>query len=98
MRLLQFLRYDGPPPLPLECVPLSLHHAFLAPSAPNLDKGRLDDGVIEIERGDALRRGRGEVHAVQTTACRTEGGREPPEGLLLLLLGPRSALFEYGKD
>jgi hypothetical protein len=100
MRLLQFLRYDGPPPLPLESVRLSLHHALLfAASAPDLDKARHDDGAIKIERRNALRRSRGEMYAVQTTARRTEGRLEPPERLLFL--GPfisGSALFEYRKD
>jgi hypothetical protein len=98
--VLQFLRYDGPPPLPLESARLSLHHALLfATGAPHLNKVRLDDGAIEIECRNALRRGGGEMYAVQTTARRTEGRLEPPEGLVLLSpLISRSALFEDWKD
>jgi hypothetical protein len=96
VRLLQFLRYDGPPPLPLDSVRLSLHDELFAAAPPHLDKGGLDDGAIEIERRDALGRARGEMDAVQTTAGRTEGRREPPKGLLLVLgaIASRFALFE----
>jgi hypothetical protein len=100
MRLLQFLRHDGPPPFPSASVRLFLRHTFAAfrASAPHLDKGRLDDSRIEIERGDARRRGRGEMYAVQTTASRTESRGEPSEGLFLTAFISSSALFKDWKD
>ena len=105
VHLLQLVRYDGPPPLPLETVGLLLHHAFSATRAAlgplacsHLNKLRLDDSAIKIKRRDARRRGRGEMYAMQTAACWTERS-EPSEGPLLL--GPFvscSALFEDRKD
>jgi hypothetical protein len=101
VHLLQLGRYDGPPPLPLEAVGLLPHHGFaaLGPLAcSDLNKLRLDDGAVEIERRDARRRGRGEMYAMQTAARLTER-REPSEWRLLL--GPFvscSALFEDRKD
>ncbi len=105
MGLLQLLRYDGPPPLPFESVRMSPHHTFaaasaaLGPRAPHLNKLRLDDSIIEIERRDARRRGRSEVYTVQTTARWTERRREPSEGLLFLgTFVSSSAFFEDRKD
>ncbi len=47
---------------------MSLHYAvlFAAASAPppHFDKGRLDDGTIEIKRRDARRRARSKMYAV----------------------------------
>jgi len=105
VHLLQLVRYDGPPPLPLETVGLLLHHAFSAARAAlgplacsHLNKLRLDDGAVEIERRDTRRRGRGEMYAMQTAARWTER-RVPSEWRLLI--GPFvscSALFEDRKD
>jgi hypothetical protein len=80
-----------------------LHHAFTAAlraRAPNLfrDEGRLDDRAIKIERRNARRRGRHEMHAMQTAARRTEGRREPPKGLLLGLPISCSAFLEDWED
>lgn len=105
--LLQLLRNDNSPPLPVESARLPLYHAFatacatfaFGPCTPHLDKLRLDDRAIEIERRDARRRGRSEMYAVQTTAGWAERRGDPSERLLLL--GPFvscSALFEDWKD
>jgi hypothetical protein len=103
--LLQLLRYDGSPPFPPETAGLSLHHAFATASAtfgpctPHLDKLRLDDRAIEVERRDARRRGRSEMYAVQTAAGWAERRGEPSEGLLFLgRLVSCPALFEDRKD
>jgi hypothetical protein len=84
---------------------MSPHHTFaaasaaLGPCAPHLNKLRLDDSIIEIERRDARRSGRSEVYTVQTTARWTESRREPSEGLLFLgTFVSSSAFFEDRKD
>jgi hypothetical protein len=91
-------RWPSTTPIRVRSSVSSPHVCRLSSRRAPLGQRRLDDGRIEIERGDARRHGRGEMYAMQTTASRTESRGKPSEGLFLTAFISSSALFKDWKD
>jgi hypothetical protein len=96
VHFLQLLRHDGLPPFPLETVGCRLRRAFFV--ALRSRARELDECAVEIERCDARRRARREMHAVETATGRTKRRRKPPKRLHIRLPVALSSLLEDWKD